>query len=111
MIKLKLNDAELKAGAEELYKSVLKALGDKDEDSDNQMEGDDESYETVSEEDISDDEEMKDWEDSETVCIYFLIRLITLKHSQFPRVDLLAYWLVLIVKNYRFHWCRLVLHG
>eukprot|EP00347_Sterkiella_histriomuscorum_P001421 403372102 len=66
MTKLKMNDKELKQGAEELYGSVLKALGKtgvNDKDSDDEMHdeaGDDDEYETVSEEDISDDEEMKE---------------------------------------------------
>lgn len=57
----------MKSGAEELYASVQKALGrsttNHNDDSDNDMavEGEEEdSFETISQEDISDDEEMKD---------------------------------------------------
>jgi len=59
MVKLKLVDQELKTGAEELYKSVLHALGE-DSGDDQMGKEEDDDYETVSEEDISDDEEMKD---------------------------------------------------
>jgi len=38
MLKLKINDQELKKGAEELYKKVLDALGENTNDSDNEME-------------------------------------------------------------------------
>lgn len=53
MVKLKLDDKELKSGAEELYGSVLKALGkttnDKDSDDDMQEGHDDgDSFETIS---------------------------------------------------------------
>ena len=62
MTKLKIADPELKSGTEELYSNILKATGKKAEDSDNEMEGvgdNDDSFETVSEEDISDDEDVQ----------------------------------------------------
>ena len=63
MTKLKIVDQELKAGTEELYGKVQEALGHKGKGSDNEMDADDkdDSFETVSEEDISDeDDAMKD---------------------------------------------------
>ena len=75
MIKLKMDKdtdpeiLQLKAGWEEISKAIAKALGKKDLDSDDeQMKGgagadeEDDGFETMSEEDISDDEdaEMKE---------------------------------------------------
>jgi hypothetical protein len=68
MLKLKTKDAELKAGQEELWTAILKAMGKdcpssiKEEDDQMKDEEDDEGYETVSEEDISgdEDEQMKE---------------------------------------------------
>ena len=58
MAKLKLQDAELKTGTDELWGAIQKALKKpvaiKEESEDDDMK--DESYETVSEEDISGDE-------------------------------------------------------
>ena len=60
-LKLKLVDPELRAGAEELFKSVLEALGENQESEEERPAAeDDDDFETVSEEDISADEEMKD---------------------------------------------------
>lgn len=68
MIKLKVQDAELKIGYEELWTAILKAMGKnhpsaiKEEGQDDDEMGEDDGYETVSQEDISDDEdaEMKE---------------------------------------------------
>ena len=65
MKKLKVDDKELEAGQDELWKAIRKALGKtvtnmrskKEESEDEQMGEDDEGYETVSQEDISGDEE------------------------------------------------------
>ena len=64
MKKLKVDDKELEAGQEELWSAIRKALGKtvtnmakKDESEDEQMGEDEEGFETVSEEDISGDEE------------------------------------------------------
>ena len=65
MKKLKVDDKELEAGQDELWKAIRKALGKtitnmmakKEESEDEHMGEDDEGYETVSQEDISGDEE------------------------------------------------------
>ena len=65
-LKLKLQDAELQAGTEELWGAIRKALGKNPQkhESDDENMGDgneDDEYATVSEEDISDDDaQMKD---------------------------------------------------
>ena len=67
-LKLKLEDAELKSGTEELWTAIRKALGknpQKQDSDDEHMAGgegaEDDEYATVSEEDISDDDaQMKD---------------------------------------------------
>ena len=62
-LKLKLQDPELQAGTEELWVAIRKALGknpqkvDSDHEDENMGDEEDDEYATVSEEDISDDED------------------------------------------------------
>lgn len=68
MTKLKLKDEELKAGSEELMTSILKSLGkssmagidEENNENDDEMADEGDSFETLSQEDISEDEEMRD---------------------------------------------------